>query len=421
MSFADKEEMKQVFQYPLFEALARRRTRRFPAGAIADVGMRPHTSTQPPVPLNDLETALLCWAGAGITGAICGDVPSEVTTQGTASGSWIGRTVPSACNVLSTKLFFTDDNGTFLYQPRKATRAVEIDTSADRDKIMAYFRNDSIKLSDKRAEFLPQGGAACMHWNAGKPGTTVFMPVVDQTEEYLNTLLVLFEGRGRKVIDDLRGGQVAGLQKWVDNGFIKGAEVTLSSFEFNALMLNFAPVSAILQNISLAAEAMGLGTVVFAGYSGLMMLGATKVTKGLGFRTTVTRDGKVNPVGLDGVLQPYCPPYYKNMDEAVDAFVEMKFGHGGVFDSRYPGVVPFKEGKKVLDRYDKPGKEMIAMVKDYCNYIYDTYGRFPAITDTILLREWIQVHHLDLDFYDKYMVPEMLNETHRSHMATWHE
>lgn len=421
MTFSDKEEVKQAFKYPLFEALARRRTRRFPAGAIVDVGMRPHTSKAPAVQLNDLETALLCWAGSGITGVVMPDAPTLAETQGTALGSWIGRTVPSACNVLSTKLFFTDDNGVFLYDPKKPTKAVEIDTKADRDKIMAYFKEDCIKLSDKRAEFLPQGAAGCMHWNVGKPGTTIFMPVVDQTEEYLNTLLVLFEGRGRKVLDDLKGGQVAGLQKWVDKGVIKGAEVTISSFEFNALMLNVAPVSAMLQNISLAAEAIGLGTVVFAGYSGLMMLGATKMSKGLGFRTSVAKDGKVNPVGLDGILEPYCPPYYKNMDEAVDAFVEKKFGSGGVFDSRYPGVIPFKDGKKVLDGYEKPTKDMISMVKDYCNYVYDTYGRFPAITDTILLREWIQVHHLDLDFYDKYMSPELLNKTHREHMDTWHK
>ena len=30
-----------------------------------------------PVPLNDIETAFLCWAGAGITGMIAGDMPTN--------------------------------------------------------------------------------------------------------------------------------------------------------------------------------------------------------------------------------------------------------------------------------------------------------------------------------------------------------
>jgi hypothetical protein len=37
-----------------------------------------------------------------------------------------------------------------------------------------------------------------------------------------------------------------------------------------------------------------------------------------------------NPVGIDGVLQGYCPPYYKNMDAAVDAVVAAKFGANGI-------------------------------------------------------------------------------------------
>jgi len=415
-----EEQMNQVFKYPLFEALSRRRTRRFPLGASIQTGVRQYSSQHDPLPLTDLETALLCWAGGGVNGTVAGDSPTDCAAQGNALGTWVGRTIPAACNVHNTKLFFTNDRGAFVYDPKKASKVVEIETEADREKIKTYFRNDCVKLFDGRAEFLASGGHGVNNWNVGKPGTTIFMPIIDQSEEYLNVLFVLFQNEGYKVVNDLRGGESAGLAEWIEKGAVKGPEVPFSSFEFSALIHNIGPSYAMLQNISLAAEAMGLGHVLFSGYSGVMMLGITPFSKGLGFRSTKTWDGKLNAVGLDGILQPYCPPFYKDMDEAVDAFVEKKFGHGGVFDADYPGAVPFKEGKQTLDRFDKPSPQAIRIVKDYAHYVYNTYGRFPGTLDTILLRTWIQVHHLDLDFYDKYMEPGLITETHRQHMDVWH-
>lgn len=421
MASSEKDLAKQVFKYPLFQALAHRRTRRFPLGASIESGDRQYTSKHPPVPLSDLETALLCWAGAGINGTVSGDSPSDVAAQGNALGTWVGRTVPAACNVHNTKLFFTNDDGAFVYDPRRASKVVEIESEADTDRIMAYFKNDCVKLFDGRAEFLSAGGHGVNNWNVGKPGTTVFMPIVDQSEEYLNVLFVLFQSEGYRILNDFRGGEPAGLGKWIETGAVKGPEVPFSSFEFSALIHNIGPFYSMMQNISLAAEAIGLGEVVFSGYSGVMMLGITPLSKGLGFRSSKTKEGKLNAVGLDGILQPYCPPYYKDMDAAVDAFVEKKFGRRGVFDADYPGVVPFKEGKRTLDRFDKPSPQVIRIVKDYANYVYDTYGRFPGTLDTILLRTWIQVHHLDLDFYDKYMEPNLISETQRHHMDVWHQ
>ena len=41
----------------------------------------------------------------------------------------------------------------------------------------------------------------------------------------------------------------------------------------------------------------------------------------LGFRTVIPHETPVlaNPVGLDGIFQAYCPPYYPSMSAAVDA------------------------------------------------------------------------------------------------------
>jgi hypothetical protein len=101
--------------------------------------------------------------------------------------------------------------------------------------------------------------------------------------------------------------------------------------------------------------------------------------------------------------------------------MEKRFGSGGILTADYSGIVPYKDWKKVQPGYIVPSKDVIQIVKDYCNYIFDTFGRFPATLDTIVMPEWLQVHHLDEEFYDKYGLDKLLNETHRKHMALWHK
>ena len=420
MSIADRDEVKQVFQYPILEAIARRRSRRFPLGCTLPSGAIQYASQRSPVPLNDIETAILCWAGSGITGTITGDLSTKI--GGSAFGTWVGRATPYPCNVHNTKLFFANDNGTFVYDPKKATKPVEIDTEADREKIMTYYKEDCIKVLDERVEFVPKALLGVMHWNINQPGTTVFIPIIDQSEEYIDFLLGIFEveGYGYRMFDEMKG-QSAGLQEWIDSGKLKGPQVPLSSFEYNLLLNNLAPAYLMLENIHLVAEAMGLGSVIFGGYTGQIMLGITPMSKGLGFRPQIGKDGRPDPVGLDGVYEAYCPPYYKNMNEAVDAFVEKKFGPGGTFTAEYKGVTAFKDWKAIQPDYNRPSKLSIDQVKSICNYVYETYGRIPATYDTKLLPVWLQVHHLDLDFYDKHFARGIVTEAQRRHMQLWHK
>jgi hypothetical protein len=39
----------------------------------------------------------------------------------------------------------------------------------------------------------------------------------------------------------------------------------------------------------------------------------------------------------------------------------------------------------------------------------------------MLVPIWLQVHHLDLDFYKKYYPNEMVTEAQRRHMGLWHK
>jgi hypothetical protein len=64
--------------------------------------------------------------------------------------------------------------------------------------------------------------------------------------------------------------------------------------------------------------------------------------------------------------------------------------------------------------------EGIACTKAICNYVYDTYGRFPATVDAMHLMWFMQAHHLDLEFYAKYFKPGACGPTHLAHMERWH-
>ncbi len=82
--------------------------------------------------------------------------------------------------------------------------------------------------------------------------------------------------------------------------------------------------------------------------------------------------------------------------------------------------MPYKDPEGVLGEIERPSKEEIQVVKDICNYIYDTYGRFPAFSDPMFLRFMVQSHHLDLDFYDQYYPEGAYTENCKHHFSRWH-
>jgi hypothetical protein len=416
MGLFDRPEVKELFNYPLLEAIARRRTRRFPVGCNLEVGTTAYKSKNPPVGLSDIETAILCWAGAGVTGIIASDL--HTPGMGNTFCSWVGKATAMPCSYPTIKLFFTNDDGVFLYDPKEATSVVEIDTEEDREKLMTYFKNDTVKVRDGRLKSAPEGVLNHMLWNTNKPGMTVFMPIVDFTVEYINLLLGAFQGEGYKMVDDIKG-RPAGVGKWFDNGALNGPEVPMTSFEYFMYSACLAPAFLATQNLQLTAEAMGLGSIPIAGYTSIVMLGGTPAAPGLGFRFEEDKEGKPNCVGLDGFYETFCPPY-KSMDDAVDEFVECKFGSCGMFGKDYDGPHPHKDRECTLPGYDQITPQTIQITKDYCNYVYDTYGRFPATFDAIAMPMWLQAHHVETDWYDNYQIEGLLNENHRTHMKKWH-
>lgn len=414
MEAFENKLMEDVWQYPLFQALARRRAHRFGVGYDLRDAPFPYKSEKTPVPLSDLETALLCWAGHGINGLIMGDLDVSFNTF----MAWNGRTHPCPCNEQHQELLFINDEGMFLYRPKGATKVVEIEAPQERGKILTTFREDTVKIADGRPDLPPASLIRLMVWNANKPGQTLFMPLVDITYEYINFLLLAFNDEGYQIIDD-RTGKPAGIKKWIDSGFLKGAQLPITMMDLFVLNVVIASAHYMVQNISLACAAMGLGGFVWGGFLPLVVMGGTPLTRGLGFRFITGKDGMPTPVGKDGYMEALCPPYFKDMDAAVDAVLDMKFGLGGLF-SDYPGKLPWRE-PDIARKASKYSEEAIACTKAYCSYIYETYGRFPAVVDAIQMPIALTAHHLESDFYDKYYPAEAISKEQREHMKVWHK
>lgn len=421
MSISNRDEVQRLFEYPLFEALAHVRSRRFPVGCSQKAETLRYESCSQTVSLSNLEEAILCWAATGINGTVLSDITPDVL--GNPFLTLVGRTHGSACNMESTKLFFTNDNGVFLYDPKQASKPVEIENEQDRDRILEYFDQDTLRISYERLDPTPAGLNPVNRWNCNAAGTTLFIPVVDMTETYLGFLMASIHFERLRMLDD-RTGKPAGVGRWIDNGTLIGPKYTISMLENYAFTSSIAAAYMMAQNIRLAAEAMGLGCFPFNAYVPLVVMGGTPRGKGLGFRFIAGKDGGPVPLGIDGIAESYCPPYFRNMDAAIDAFLDKKFGPGSVTAPDYQGrVVGVKDETwaRLRTAYPKYSEDSIEAAKAYCSYIFDTYGRFPARYDNKTMPVWIQAHHLEMGFYDKYFQQELVNDTHRRHMDIWHK
>jgi len=181
----------------------------------------------------------------------------------------------------------------------------------------------------------------------------------------------------------------------------------------------FSEPAIICQNLFLATEAMGIGGWMHCGFM------SGEIFDALGFRTVVPGGtaALANPVGLDGIFQAYCPPYFASMDAAVDAVLTpLLRTNSGSTEYLHPGSpVPYlMPDTKHRDGTVEISADGIACTKAVCNYIYETYGRFPGSVDAMHLMWFMQAHHVDTEYYDRFFRPGAYGATHAAHLATWH-
>ena len=388
--------LTDLLRYPLMSALAERRTRRIAQGVSLSAAALSHTSTNQPKPLSELEEAVLI-VSTGLTAPVMHDGPLKKPDGRDELGSpfdhVIGKTASSPDNAHATSFFLINDKGIFLIKTPRDRDAQQLLGSLppqwdqwSEDDWIRVANAVKVQISDSRLEF-PREFPYYLGWNkqtSNVPGSTILFPVVDCTRQYINALLtVLAEPDGQRpvFIDDWQRFEPADLVesavwlgaqfgfpkripyqpiggiKWVQNGFCN-KDISAPLGLQRAIRTDYESFF-LLQNLMLVAQAMGLGgwihSSVFAPW--VMHDDPAKGWHGLGFRfMTPDRNWgadwpplpatQPNPVGIDGVLEGLCPPYVASMNDAVDIFIQEKYGPQGMYGDKETFALPFKNRSK---------------------------------------------------------------------------
>jgi hypothetical protein len=298
-----------------------------------------------------------------------------------------------------------------------------------------------VKIKDGRSAppTVPLLNINANSWSAHAPGTSYFLPVNDLTFMYVNGLLeILNEHTNAFILDERNHFQPAGLARF---GRSRGGHLYDDPRQGRVVMVRqveqfvseFVTVEQgmMLQNLGLMAEALGLGGFPnfanheygwfqslgfrmeqmpasrYAGAGWLPKL-AMKVLKRdpiVPYAIGLERDGEL-------LLKPFCPPYFKSAAEAVKAAVEAKFGAQGAFGCAGPGTA-WANHSGVTEKIPRVSDATIAATIAYCEYLWDRYGRFPAILPPFRTVLGFQACHLDAEFYDTFYKPEALSEGQR--------
>jgi hypothetical protein len=416
--------LADVVRFPLLAALTGRRARRFSMGATIPDGPLAHASRHEPTPLTDLEKMLVLTAAGGSSGwnYLITRNARYAPHLANYSGSATGRTFPSAAAFHTSELFFTDDEGVYLFATRDAgDLAADVDPLADPVGWVEAHRSRIRKVSDGRLDLPPEEPHMEGHntWCANRPGSLLVIPVADLAQHQL-AILCFFTQNGLCIYDDINGVPIPGMERFADLVAVD-EPVPLSFTEQYTITEATAELATACYAGVLMLQAMGLGGWMFDGLERHSVLGASgdPAVKGLGFRyDTDPRWPLPNPTGREGVFEAYCPPHHADMRAAVEAFTERKFGPGGPFHPDTPG--PWKESSRIRAAavpHDDHFKDCVTLQAEY---IYERFGRFPGTVPSTFCLTYLQAHHLDLEFYDTHFGEGAYLTTHAEHMTNWH-
>lgn len=430
--------LSSTFAYPLWDAIFGRRSRRVAAGAAFRSGAFSFQSALDPQPLSPLEEAVLI-AATGLTGLAFADNPYETDAGQPLLGTPLietrGRAAGSPDNAQSTHFFMWNDEGTYLLKAPPASEPVPDVRTMSAEALIAHAARCKVKVLDGRVDF-PRAFPAYASGNryvSNVPGSTMFVPVTEVTRQYINGLFyVLAQEPGQRpmFVDDFNLFVPCGCEKWVHSKFLnKDIPIPLSIYakgrtEYESLLL--------LQNLALVSQSMGLGGWIHAAFAPTILLGGyPDIGPGLGFRFEKPQGLRLprpypasvdNPVGLDGILQSYAPPYFKDTDAAIDAVLAEKYGPNGLYRDGVTAAPGMKPASAAAFAREAPhvDPDVIEVVRTICRYIWHTYGRFPAHCHAIdASGVWMQCHHLDPAFYEAHFT-EAYSPTQAAHSATWH-
>ncbi|HEV2816104.1 MAG TPA: hypothetical protein VGW40_02630 [Allosphingosinicella sp.] len=441
-----------LLKRPLMETIWHRRTHRVSRGSEVSAGTMTYKSENERAPLTELEEAILI-AATGCTGLTMPDRPfndprNNQPIMSKPNVNMAGRTAGSPDNAQGTHFFLINDSGTYFLRKLPPAPGEPFAPAS----LIERARQAKVQLLDHRID-VPNGNRdfpAYLDSNrflSNLPGTTILFPVVDLSHQYINGMMYLLtqpEGARPAIRDDRNFYKLAGVKKWVKNGFLnKDIPLPLGSI---ASMRTQIEADLLVQTLFLIADAMGLGAWIHGAISPPVMLGDPKFIKQYGpmlgfdfvtpkwklidairWQTWVPKLAKTraNPVGLrhkgEHLIKGSCPPYYETMSAAVDAVIAEKFGPHGIYkdEATFGRIYKDDFGKEYLREASDYSSDVIECCRDICEYIYKTHGRFPAHTDAIHVPGiWLQVHNVDIEYYDRFF-RSALTDAHRDHDKNW--
>ena len=421
---AERGALQELAAFPLLEALHGRRSRRFALGDEIPDGPLAYKSKHDPMPLSDLERMLVLSAMGGTTGWHYSITRHERYAPHISnySGGAAGRTFPSAAGFHTAELFFTDDSGTYFFPTRDAGALVDPSVEEVTPELMVDRHRDRIrKLSDARLHLPAKEPYIEGHntWCVNVPGSLLVIPVADLAQHALAIFCFLVQN-GISVYDDLNDRRIPGIDEFGDLVDLE-EPMPLTFFDQYTISEAVAELATSCYAGVLMLQAMGLGGWMFDGIDRFTVLGASgdPEVPGLGFRYDEDERWPLpNPTGLEGVFEAYCPPHYRDMAAAVEAFAERKFGAGGPYNRETPGA--WSDTPGVRGSAQVHDERFKACIATQAQYVYDTFGKFPATVSSLMILNYVQAQHLDLEFYDRFFEPGAYLRTHAEHMERWH-
>jgi len=173
-----------------------------------------YRSQRAPLPLSDVEEALLVAAGVGFSGIALWDQSRPLAYR---AGD--GRTFPSTSRGRRTALFFTNDQGVYVIDPAapSASKLREIETPDERDKVLSLYRENRKTLRKGRLDIPRRVPPLSGHnlWVSNMAGSTLFMPVCDVSSSLIGLIAQFVDqrlerfaaknGPGANIVDDRYG------------------------------------------------------------------------------------------------------------------------------------------------------------------------------------------------------------------------
>ncbi len=436
--------------YPLFEALLHRRSRRFAKGMTLPSGPLAYASAHPPDPLSFEEEAALAFAACGITGYALAELPYEPgagpeTGGGNIMTHFVGRTAASGDAMHDVVVFVLNDDGAWMLrrpQDFPRTELPALIQAARERRLAELYEKQRIRIAGRRPDVprTPPYVPPFNQWMANAPGTTYFLGVGEMTALYINVLLSAFSDEfAYFAVDERNGFRPAGVERFarsagghLQDDLREGRVATVGALETWIAEFVAIEQGGILQNLGLMTQALGLGGFPhfaahpFAWFQALgfrmqnlplsRLIGAGGV-QGAAMRMLGKDLPVPTAVGLerDGavLIRPFCPPYYRDMAEAVEAFVNYKYAAGTGTLRDGGAATGWREPERVqagIPRY--PDRAIDAAIA-YAQYVFHRYGRFPALCGPFRTILAYQAHRLDPDFYDRFYRPEALSDTQR--------